>query len=277
MKTMKLNIQLFGHTNETTNYDLPQFVGTDKPTWLGDFNTAMSTIDTGMATNASGISTLGTRVTNAEGIATQASSDVSTLTSTVNTLSGNVTTVTTTANNAQSTATSALNTANTANGKADTNASAISALDTRLDTAEGDIANFNFTNFTTYGVSDMTKTGTGTLSYGSINVATNSDGSLAKIYGYVDVESMSTEVDVKIQTTLRPESKLTILGLGSSYQVSMSSGIMNIRNILPTQIDIDTDGTVTIPCYKNANSTRTKTILDACVLFIKDFGDTAGE
>ena len=125
MKEMKLNIQLFGHTNETTNYDLPQFVGTDKPTWLGDFNTAMSTIDTAVGTNASAITSLGTRVTSAEGIASQASTDVASLTSTVNTLSGNVTTVTTTANNAQSTATSALNTANTADGKATTNASSI--------------------------------------------------------------------------------------------------------------------------------------------------------
>ena len=34
------------HTNTTTNYDLPQFVGTDKPSWLGDVNGAMSAIDT---------------------------------------------------------------------------------------------------------------------------------------------------------------------------------------------------------------------------------------
>ena len=128
MKLMKLNIQLFGHTNSTENYDLPQFVGTDKPTWLGDFNTAMSTIDTAVGTNASAITSLGTRVTSAEGIASQASTDVAGLTSTVNTLSGNVQSVTTTANNAQSTATSALNTANTANGKADTNATNIGDL-----------------------------------------------------------------------------------------------------------------------------------------------------
>ena len=38
-------------TNSTTNYNLPQFISTDKPTWLGDFNGAMSTIDTQMKTN----------------------------------------------------------------------------------------------------------------------------------------------------------------------------------------------------------------------------------
>lgn len=38
-------------TNKTTNYELPQFISTDKPTWLGDFNGAMGTIDTTMKAN----------------------------------------------------------------------------------------------------------------------------------------------------------------------------------------------------------------------------------
>lgn len=33
------------HTNSTTNYQLPQFVGTDTPGWLTDVNGAMSDID----------------------------------------------------------------------------------------------------------------------------------------------------------------------------------------------------------------------------------------
>ena len=36
------------HTNSTTHYELPQFVTTDKPAWLTDFNGAMSAIDTGI-------------------------------------------------------------------------------------------------------------------------------------------------------------------------------------------------------------------------------------
>lgn len=34
-------------TNKTTYLDLPQFIGTDVPSWLGDFNGAMDKIDTG--------------------------------------------------------------------------------------------------------------------------------------------------------------------------------------------------------------------------------------
>ena len=125
---MKLNIQLFAHTNATTNYELPQFVGTDKPTWLGDFNEAMADIDAGMHENASDIASMESDVAAASAAASQASQDVTTLTGTVNTLSSTVSSVQTTANNASQTASSALNTANTANGKADTNASAITTL-----------------------------------------------------------------------------------------------------------------------------------------------------
>ena len=157
MKKMKLNIQLFGHTNSTQNYNLPQFIGSDKPTWLGDVNTAMSTIDTAIGTNASNISSLGTRVTSAEGIASQASTDVTTLKGTVNTLSGNVTTVTTTANNAQSTATSALNTANSADGKATTNANSIGDITDLETTVKTDLVSaineLNKKNIITIGLS----------------------------------------------------------------------------------------------------------------------------
>lgn len=38
-----------GHTNSTVNYNLPQFVETDKPSWLGDVNGAFLAIDTAIA------------------------------------------------------------------------------------------------------------------------------------------------------------------------------------------------------------------------------------
>lgn len=37
------------HTNSTPNYNLPQFLGTDKPAWLTDINNAMSDIDAAIA------------------------------------------------------------------------------------------------------------------------------------------------------------------------------------------------------------------------------------
>lgn len=39
-----------GHTNSTPNLSLPQFVGSDKPTWLSDVNGAMLAIDAAYGT-----------------------------------------------------------------------------------------------------------------------------------------------------------------------------------------------------------------------------------
>lgn len=44
-------------TNTTTNYNLPIFIGSDKPAWLVDFNGAMNAIDAQMKTNADAIAT----------------------------------------------------------------------------------------------------------------------------------------------------------------------------------------------------------------------------
>lgn len=54
-------------TNKTTNYELSQFIQTDKPAWLGDYNLDMSKIDAQMKLNADGVST------NASNIATNTS------------------------------------------------------------------------------------------------------------------------------------------------------------------------------------------------------------
>lgn len=78
------------HTNETSNYALTQFIGSDKPSWLNDYNGDNLKIDTAIknvsdqasdayaaATAASSVLTdLGTRLTTAEGNITQLNSAV---------------------------------------------------------------------------------------------------------------------------------------------------------------------------------------------------------
>lgn len=46
-------------TNHTNNYNLSQFAGTDRPTWLGDYNGDMAKIDTQMKKNADAIASAG--------------------------------------------------------------------------------------------------------------------------------------------------------------------------------------------------------------------------
>ena len=270
---MKLNIQMFASTNKTANYDLPQFVGTDKPTWLGDFNTAMATIDGGMAENKSNIESMDSRVSSAESTASQASQNVSALTTRVSTVESSVSSATTTANNAQQTATSALNTANTANGKADTNASAITTLDSRVDSVEDDIAEFNFDTFTTIEKANTTASNLNSdYQVYNLTLATNSGNkNVFKLYGQVigKLTTWNQAGYVAFQSALRPESDITINGAGiNGYE---SGGNVNALGV--ASITVKTTGEVRInfPVYGQTNSTRI--ILTACLYFVKDFGD----
>lgn len=45
-------------TNHTKNYNLSQFAGTDRPTWLGDYNGDMTKIDTQLKKNANDIASI---------------------------------------------------------------------------------------------------------------------------------------------------------------------------------------------------------------------------
>ena len=109
-----------GATNHTANYDLPQWIGTDKPTFLGDLNDAFLKIDTGMKTNQSEISGAVSDAGNALAKATSTEQAVNTLTPLVNTASKNASQALTTANNAASTANTANTNANAANTRLNT-------------------------------------------------------------------------------------------------------------------------------------------------------------
>lgn len=90
-----------GHTNSTANLSLPQFIGTDKPTWLGDVNGAFSAIDSYVGTNDAAVAAA----------ASDASSAISQAAAAVNTAN----TANTTAGNASTAATAAVTAANQAN------------------------------------------------------------------------------------------------------------------------------------------------------------------
>lgn len=120
-------------TNKTTYYDLSQYIGTDKPTYLGDYNSDMSKIDAGIhdaedkATTASqsagsAVARVGevekTVKAHTEAI-TALQGDVSGLKESVKTAQETATSGSNKADSAQQTANSALLTANNASAKAD--------------------------------------------------------------------------------------------------------------------------------------------------------------
>lgn len=109
-------------TNKTTNYNLSQYIGTDKPTYLGDYNSDMTKIDAGIKSAADSASTASSVAGTAQAKAEQASQDVASMNENLSDLSGNVTELQSTTKNlstqvltASTTAQSALTTANQAN------------------------------------------------------------------------------------------------------------------------------------------------------------------
>lgn len=120
-------------TNKTTYYELSQYIGTDKPTYLGDYNSDMSKIDAGIheaedkATTASQnagsaiarVSVVEKTVQSHTSAITTLQTDVTGLKESVKTAQNTATEASQKADSAQQTANSALLTANNASSKAD--------------------------------------------------------------------------------------------------------------------------------------------------------------
>ena len=236
-------------TNKTTNYELSQFLGTDKPAWLSDYNTDMNKIDTQMKANADGV----TSVSGTAGATATALGDITSLATTDKTSAvAAINEVNTKAVTAQGTATSANNLAGEAKNTADGIAEYLSLTGRQ-----------NLTITTTQGV-----IGSGS----NIASAYNSDGTLGKVYGNINLEfsgAPSGTVTVTISDTgLRPTENITI---NAGVIVDVYTGTFNFSGV--DKIVIHTDGTVTITVSPSSIITRYTFILPPCLYFMKNFGD----
>lgn len=99
-----------GHTNSTANLALPQFIGTDKPTWLSDVNGAFAAIDSYAGNNDAALAITDAK---ADTAVNDAASAVTTATNAANTAG----TASTQATNAVTVAGNALTVANGINSK----------------------------------------------------------------------------------------------------------------------------------------------------------------
>ena len=225
-------------TNKTINYELSQYIGTDKPTYLGDYNNDMLKIDIALKNNADAVNTASTNATNAV--------------NTANTASTNATNAVNTANSASTEATSALN-------KAINN--------------EAQIANFNLTSYEN--ITTFSRVGSGSVRNDSIiYVAKNSDGSLAKIYGQITItgvtDSASNPGKLTFNTSLRPSSNITIVGGAICMYQSSSQVVTNYIK----EFTIKTNGDVEIEYNYNQTSGQIwRAMFINSLIFVKDFGD----
>lgn len=256
-------------TNHTANYNLPQFVGSDKPTWLGDVNQAMSTIDGQMKTNANNItsasgeiSELETRVETAEGTVSSLSTAVTTVQNQANATDGEVNSLSTTVNNLVSKL--SLGTATSANG-----ADIISAL------------------------------GSGVTGSGTMYMSQSKDGSVFKFYGELRTarEASSTGsitlqaipgltgyygVPTGLTLASAPSEAYHIVGAGYGHYIDKSSASNVVRNVYGTNIAIGTNGqiyalTQNSATYSQSGASQARFWYPASLYFNTNFGDVDSE
>lgn len=244
-------------TNKTTNYNLSQFIGTDKPAWLSDYNQDMSKIDTGIK-NASDAAT------GADGKADANTTAIGTLTNLTTTAKTNlvaaVNEVDTEAATAQETANSAATNANSALTKATTLENAL--------------------NINTFSTLTWT-TSIGNITGSQINVARNSAGSLGKIYGYLRITNSASNNAISLtssDTGLRPDTAITFNNCGfrqTLYNVNIQGTSQQIAVPYTTDLSytLGTDGIITMTIPNSTSIVEHNISFIACLLFMTDFGD----
>lgn len=198
-------------TNKTANYNLSQFVGTDKPAWLSDYNQDMSKIDTGIKSAAD-------TATGADGKADANAASIGTLSNLTTDEKTNVVSaineVDLHADTAQNSANAANTTAIAANGKVD-------------DLAEAFVLNNNLT----YDKNNVTITG-GTINSGEIYIARNATGSIFKLYNAsmeIIPSGGSGTITITLPNTgIGTDTPYNIIGSGLSQTASSGFGGVNV-------------------------------------------------
>lgn len=244
-------------TNKTSNYELSQFLGTDKPAWLSDYNADMSKIDAQMKLNADTAGGAdGKADSNASAIGTLANltTDAKTnLVSAINEVDAHADSATTTAGQALSSAT----TAQTNAGLAQT---AVANLASKFDLTPASL---------TVSCPQVTP-----ASSTNVTCAKNSDGSLCKIYGRIRLSSgyNGNCVCTTSDTGLRPTEAITISGAGLRIARSDVGGV-TASNVFGQSYTINTNGTITITIANASSFASVDVELIACLIFVTNFGD----
>lgn len=170
-----------GSTNKTTGYELPQWIGTDKPTFLGDLNDAFLKIDNGMTTNkgdaTSAVATAGA----AKQTADNATTKVTELTQTVAGLNESVEASDAKADAATATAQQALTTANAQASVVNGHTNSINALNASVGSIEQTIGGNVWTNGVLSSINSGATLNGGFVSYNPylklLNISANVAGS----------------------------------------------------------------------------------------------------
>lgn len=156
-------------TNKTTNYNLSQFVGTDVPSYLGDYNGDMSKIDKAIGDVANSQGSVEQSVVGLTAEVQELSTQVSGVSTSVQQVQTSVAQIDT----AYKQADSALSQRITTNANnIQTNTTAIESANTAIESANTSIENIN----TTIGTEDISGIGDGTIKGAISNINSNLSG-----------------------------------------------------------------------------------------------------
>ena len=221
-------------TNSTPNYDLPQYVATDKPTYLGDFNKAMLDIDTNMKS-------IENKADSAESASTTANSNASQALENANQASTKADNAQATATAAQSTATTAKNTADTAKSTATT---AKNTADTANETANMNTKSINKIKTWTSPVSIVNSA----ITNSSLNCSYNLELKMLSLYGKLNFtrDNPNNIILGTLPEEVRPSTTRTITsGLTPVYPIGQSGDGAGI----PADLTINPQGQIVL--YNN--------------------------
>lgn len=255
-------------TNKTTNYELSQYISSDKPTYLGDYNGDMSKIDTGIHgakaqadTNATNIGDLTTLTTESKSNLVGAINEVD---SHADTNAGNISI------NATNIATNTANIGTMANLKTQDKDTLVKAINNVYDYLN--LNDFHaLTNPVVLDSSDNVMAGA-SVSVNNLNVALNSAGTYGKIYGNFSLSGLTGYPRVKFINTgiMGITEDITISPMGFVYS---GSNIGVVYGILSPPAQGETSASLVL---RVGISSGTPTgFVFPCIYYFTNFGDVA--
>lgn len=223
-------------TNKTPNYKLSQYIGTDKPTYLGDYNGDMLKIDNQLKKNADSASNAASAAGAAQAVAEKASQSVQSLNDSVTANSADIASLKTKNAQQDSSIQNASNTASSALNKANQNEHNITEINTRNQWMQG---------------TNIHNTGLPNYSKGSWNCSYNRFSGLLNINGQIELSQGSTIAgDSRIATI--PDNIMRLIDstgerkLWSSLFVTRADSSLEVQNLA-----LDQTGKISLPYTLN--------------------------
>ena len=223
-------------TNKTTNYNLSQYIGTDKPTYLGDYNGDMLKIDTQLKANADSASNAASAAGAAQAVASDASKNVQNLNDSVTANSADIASLKTKNAQQDSSIQNASNTASSALNKANQNEHNIADINTRNQWIQG-------TNIHNTGLPNYNK--------GSWNCSYNRLSGLLNISGQIELSQGST-ISGESRIATIPDNIMKLINPTGERKLWSSLFVTRADNSLEVQnLTLDQTGKIYLPYTLN--------------------------